>query len=415
MTGISTGGGGDDEVTSVEPTEATEGEEPDASGSDALAIGVASAIATANRSIAVGNDAEASDYESVAIGTHANATLRSSTAVGRYSKARDTAATSLGAFAAADGVSSVSIGNNTDAKTDDSVAVGHSALSSGSEAIAVGHDAEASGLQAVAFGRKTVASDTSAAALGNNTSATKEASTAVGRGGEALNAGEGMLGGDSSFHANDWRVPGDFSVSGSKNFEIDHPSAPDTHDLKHGAYEGPVPGGLLYNATVTADADRVDLTGHLPEYVTEGDFGRDWTCHVTASDHFGRGYVDAAEWELVVEEPGDYEVTIFGERDDPAALKNGGDRVEKPKGEMWDGTPRNYWRDCPHVDPDNYADVLRVEALFEHTEECSPEPCEEAHVRCRVTFEDGERVDVDADYAEDGESIVKKAREQMED
>jgi len=291
-------------------------------------------------------------------------------------------------------------------------AIGSGAVATDSSATALGGGAEASGFRSTAIGQDADASGSTSTAVGRSVTASNTNSSAFGAGAEAINADEGVLGGDGFGETDEWTVPGDFSVQGSKDFQIDHPSKPDTHDLKHGAYEGPVPGGLIYNATVSVEDERADLSEELPEYVTNGDFGTRWVCHVTPSDHFGRGFVEADRWVLVVDKPGEYEVTIFGERDDDAALKNGGDRFEKPKGERWNGDPRSYWRDCPHISPDDYDDVRRVEEKFAHTEECDPEPCEEAHEAYRVTFEGGDRIEVeDAEFGEGGDIIVQKARD----
>jgi len=381
--------GKQDEVTTVDPTEAVADEEPSADDSDAdnpLAIAVA-------------GNALANDDDAVGIGNGATASGNSSTALGRDATASDFAATALGYDAEASDLRATALGQNATASDFAATALGQNATASDSRATALGLDATASGDNATALGRGATASGSE--------------STALGRDAEALNSDAGTIGvSTGDFGTSDWTVPGDFTVQGSKDFEIDHPSDPETRDLRHGAYEGPVPGGLIYNATVTADGERVDLAGHLPEYVTNDDFGTDWTCHVTASDHFGRGYVNADEWMLIVEEPGDYEVTIFGERDDDAATNNGKHRTEKPKGERWNGDPRTYWRDCPHADAANHDGVERVESKFEHTPECSPEPCEEAHVMCRVTFDDGERVEVeDAEYEEACDEIVRRAKE----
>ena len=362
------------EVTTVDPTEAVEGEEPTADDSDAdnpLAIAVAgNALANDDNAVAIGNEATSTGTRSLSIGNSATAAETGSVTIGPFSESGD----------------------------ERSVTIGRQATATARDAVCVGAGTEGNGVEATAVGRDSIADDANTVALGRNA--------------EALSEDEGVIGvSTSDFGPSDWTVPGDFTVNGSKDFQIDHPSKPETHDLRHGAYEGPVPGGLIYNATVTADAERVDLAGDLPEYVTNGDFGTGWTCHVTASDHFGRGYVDADEWVLVVEEPGDYEVTIFGERDDDAALARGGHRTEKPKGEGWNGDPRTYWRDCPHADATDYGDVHRIEAKFDHTPDCSPEPCEEAHVMCRVTFSDGERVEVeDAGFEEPADSLVEKAR-----
>ena len=363
-------------VETIDPNTAVDAEAPTADDSDAdnpLAIGVAgNTLANDDNAIAIGNGAEASD----------------------------SSATALGEGAIASGIGATALGED--------------AIASGNGATALADSAEATGGSSITLGPNSTASGDRATAVGRLADATGFRSTALGHGADAENENVGTLGvSTNQLGTNDWTVPGDFTVQGSKDFEIDHPSKPETHDLRHGAYEGPVPGGLIYNATVSTDEERISLAGDLPEYVTNGDFGTGWTCHVTASDHFGRGYVDTDEWVLVVEEPGDYEVTIFGERDDEKAVSNGKHRTEKPKGERWNGDPRTYWRDCPHVDPTQYDDVERVEAKFAHTPDCPKEPCPEAHVECRVTFDDGDPVTVDdAEFGEDGDSIVSKARDQ---
>ena len=367
------------ERTTVDPNEAVADEEPTADDSDAenpLAIGVAgNALANGDNSVAIGNGTEASAGRATALGVDATASASSATALGR------------------------------------------SATASGSSAVALGNNVEASAFFATALGFGSDASGPSATALGRSATASGVSSMALGRDAEALTDDSGTLAVDTDTSGpSDWTVPGDFTVQGSKDFEIDHPSKPDTHDLRHGAYEGPVPGGLVYNATVTADDEVVSLEGHLPEYVTNEDFGTGWTCHVTASDHFGRGYVDSDEWMLVVEKPGDYEVTIFGERDDGRALDNGKHHTEKPKGECWNGEPRAYWRDHPHADLNDYDDVERIEEKFDHTPECDPEPCAEAHVMSRVRFDDGGRVEVgDAEFEQDADELVEAARTQREE
>ena len=372
-------GGG--EVTTIDPNEAVADEEPTADDSDAdnpLAIAVAdNALANADNAVAVGNGTEASDDNATAVGADAEASDSNAVALGRDAKASDSNAIAVGAF--------------TEATEPIAMALGRTAEATESNALALGPSAEASGSDATALGPSSTASGTKATALGRNA--------------EALTEDSGTIGVPTDgFGPSDWTVPGDFTVEGSKDFEIDHPSKPDTHDLRHGAYEGPVPGGLIYDATVSATDTEVSLDGKLPEYVTNNDFGTNWTCHVTASNHFGNGYVDTDTWDLIVEEPGDYEVTIFGERDDEKALSNGKHRTEKPKGERWNGEPRTYYRDDPRFDADEYDDILRVRQKFEHTAECSPEPCEEAFVGWSVTIEteDGQRekmpgVNMDAD------------------
>ena len=329
-------------------------------------------------------------------------------------------AVGIGDDAEASGSSATALGRDAEALSEGDIAIGNGVVVDGNgfNGVGVGAGAEATDSSAIAIGSSSEATENSSVAIGVNAIAaggTAGRTVAIGRAAEALNGNEGVLGNDNE--TDDWIVPGDFTVQGSKDFEIDHPSKPETHNLRHGAYEGPVPGGLIYNATVTADAERVDLDGYLPGYVINGDFGTDWTCHVTASDHFGRGYVDPDEWVLVVEEPGDYEVTIFGERDDDAATRNGKHRTEKPKGERWNGEPRTYYRDHPRFDADGYDDILNVRQKFEHTEDCSPEPCEEAFAGWSVSIEteDGQRekmpgVKMDADL----DVVIGAARAKIE-
>ena len=387
-------GGEGGEVTTVDPNEAVADEEPTADDSDAdnpLAIAVAgNALANDDNAVAIGNATVASGFRSTALG---NATVAS-------------------------GFRSTALGQDAEASDSNSTALGRGAVASASRSTALGDIAEASDISATAVGRDAVASGSVSTALGQDAEASGSNSTALGRDAEALTDDAGTLGvSTDDFGTSDWTVPGDFTVQGSKDFEIDHPSDPETRDLRHGAYEGPVPGGLIYDATVSATNTEVSLDGELPEYVTNNDFGTNWTCHVTATDHFGNGYVDTDEWVLIVEEAGDYEVTIFGERDDEKALLNGKHRTEKPKGERWNGEPRTYYRDDPRFDADEYDDILRVRQKFEHTAECSPEPCEEAFVGWSVSIEteDGQRekmpgVNMDADL----DVVIEAARAKIE-
>ena len=439
-------GDADVAITSLDPQIAVNGEEPTADDSDAdnpLAIAVADdALANGDDAVAIGNGSEASEFKATALGSDATASNTSALALGRFGQATGDNAVTLGGFAEATDSTAMALGVSSKASDTNALAIGHTSEADGSEAAALGNNAEASNSGATAVGNNAEALDSSATALGNNAEASAFVAAALGRGAKASGTAATALGVDAEASGNeavalgnnaealtdnsgtigvatgdsgpsDWTVPGDFTVQGSKDFEIDHPSDPGNKDLRHGAYEGPVPGGLIYNATVSTDEERISLAGELPEYVTNGDFGTGWTCHVTASDHLGNGYVDTDEWTLVVEEPGDYEVTIFGERDDERAVDNGKHRTEKPKGERWNGDPNTYWRNCPHVDATQYDDVERVEAKFAHTPDCPKEPCPEAHEMCRVTFDDGERVTVDdAEFGEDGDSIVSKARGQ---
>ena len=348
-------------VETIDPNTAVDGEAPtadDSSGTNPLAIGVAgNTLANDDNAVAIGNAAEASDISSVALGVDATASGITSVALGRETTASDTGS--------------------------------------------------------VALGQTATASDTNSLALGRDTTASSSSSTALGRGAEALDRDSGTIGVDSdSIGPSDWTVPGDFTVNGSKDFEIDHPSKPDTHDLRHGAFEGPVPGGLIYSKTVEVDGTKTSLDGVLPDYITNNDFGRAWTDHVNENEGFGTGYIDTETWTLHVEHSGEYDVTLIGERDDDAALSKGKHRTEKPKGETWNGNPRTYWVDVGRVDTDDYDGVARVEAKYDHTLECSSTPCKEAFESYRVTFDDGERIIVKGiEYDSTAQEIIDAARE----
>ena len=381
-------------VETVDPNNAVVGEAPDAQEDDSISIGSSfdgegnRTIARFPRDIALGSGAQTDRLDTdpisgnIAIGEGASASGRQddpAIAIGRGATASNTSATAVGQNAEADGSVTIAIGQDTKAPS--------------FAGTAVGQNAEADGF---------------ATALGNSTKALGSSATAVGRGAEALNDDDGTLGRQET----NWTVPGDFTVNGSKNFEIDHPSKPETHDLKHGAYEGPVAGGLIYSETVTVDGTKTSLGGVLPDYITNNDFGRGWTDHVNENNGFGTGYIDTETWTLHVKHSGEYDVTLIGERDDDKALENGKHRTEKPKGERWNGDPRTYWLDVGRIDTDDYDGVDRVEAKYDHTAECSPTPCKEAFDSFRVTFDDGERVVVESlEYEAAAQEIINVARE----
>lgn len=138
--------------------------------------------------------------------------------------------------------------------------------------------------------------------------------------------------GDADFKYN-CVIQGDFSVKGNKSFVIEHPSS-QSKELRHSAYEGPVTGGLVYRDTVTVDDGTAKPD--FPEYVVNGDFGEDWTTSLTPKGHFGRAYLDTDDWIVHADEDGEYDVVIFGMRNDEDALNRGGSVVEKQKSESWE-------------------------------------------------------------------------------
>ena len=72
-----------------------------------------------------------------------------------------------GYSATANGISSVAIGNNADATEGYAVAIGHDADAAGMQAVAIGHDADATGKQAVAIGFQARANGANSVAIGD--------------------------------------------------------------------------------------------------------------------------------------------------------------------------------------------------------------------------------------------------------
>lgn len=134
----------DVEVTSLEPTQATSGEEPSASGTDALALAVdQNAQAQSEDDIAIGNGATTASGEGnqIAIGKNATVDNNGSVAIGRL--AEDTA--SVGGFSTAVGTAAQTTGSQ-------SVALGASANVTADVGMALGRFAEVSHEQSITLG-----------------------------------------------------------------------------------------------------------------------------------------------------------------------------------------------------------------------------------------------------------------------
>lgn len=164
-----------------------------------------------------------------------------------------------------------------------------------------------------------------------------------------LFASETICGGNS--------VTGDFTAQGningaSKNFVIDHPTK-DNYQLRHGAYEGPVSGGLIYRDTVrvingTAKPD-------FPAYVLDDDFGSDWTSHITPDDHFGSAYLDTDSWTVHADTDGKYDVMIVGQRTDEPMFRSQGGVTTRKDDESWDEASARYYNGADDIDSIQFA------------------------------------------------------------
>jgi len=152
-------------------------------------------------------------------------------------------------------------------------------------------------------------------------------------------------------------VTGDFTAQGningaSKNFVTDHPTK-DGYQLRHGAYEGPVSGGLIYRDTVrvingTAKPD-------FPDYVLDDKFGTDWTSHITPDDHFGTAYLDTDSWTVHADTDGKYDVMIVGQRTDEAMFRNQGGVTTRKDDESWDEASARYYNGADDIDSIQFA------------------------------------------------------------
>lgn len=219
--------------------------------------------------------------------------------------------------------STVKAGSGASAGSAAAVVLGNNA-SGISSSIAIGNGASTPGdLGAMALGFFALA--------GGNTS------VAIGRNASAPNADQGVLGVASGFGPKNWLVPGTFSVTGTKNFEIPHPDDPG-RTIRHGSYEGPVPGGTVYRYRLTVDTDGGTATQQLPDYFTT--LNADIDVHVSPVGHFGRAYGEVTDDILTItgETAGEYAVLILGTRDDPAARKSWELYQDvKPAGVTWSG------------------------------------------------------------------------------
>jgi hypothetical protein len=177
-------------------------------------------------------------------------------------------------------------------------------------------------------------------ALGAGTRASALYTTAVGSFARAINAGEGVLGttyNDGGSYT--WKVPGSFSVSGTKNFEIPHPhpNKKDTHIIRHGAVESPTAGDTLYRYEIEAKTDGETVEIQLPDYFEHLNINIDvW---VNPHLHFGRAYgvVQGDMLKVTCETAGMYKALVIGTRNDDNVQDWYIKGVEREVGESWTG------------------------------------------------------------------------------
>ena len=235
----------------------------------------------------------------------------------------------------------VAIGAGSSAPSYSSVAVGEEAKALGSHSLALGPKAEVSNYQTapIAIGWKASAQSHYSMALGANAEASSSEATAIGVGALANNTYDVVLGRDSS----NVKVPGNFNVSGTKNFEIPHPKPTKraTHVLRHGTVESPTVGDTLYRWRVLAPDDNGLVLIDLPDYFIH--LNKDVQIFVTPQGHFGNGYgvldEETEQLEIHCQLAGEYNVLVIGTRnDDHQSVQDWYIKgVEREIGESWTG------------------------------------------------------------------------------
>ena len=226
------------------------------------------------------------------------------------------------------------------ASGDGAIAIGKYATSSGQGSITIGGRASADYL-AVAVGAEASATGWFSTAVGAEASAIASYSTAIGFQAKSDEQGLGVLGTSSGTGTNRWIVPGDFSVGGTKNFEIPHPNPEktETHVLRHGAVETNSQGDNLYRYKIKAEKGNDLVTINLPDYFIY--LNKNIQIWATGVDHFGNAfgtyYPDKEEIVITCEKQGEYNILVIGTRNDShKSVQSWSDKKEvKLKGTSW--------------------------------------------------------------------------------
>jgi hypothetical protein len=161
----------------------------------------------------------------------------------------------------------------------------------------------------------------------------------------------------------------------NKDFVISHPvktyDSDDKTDyqLRHGSYEGPASGGLIYRDIV--EVTNGTATPEFPDYILDDEFGADWTPIVVPTNHYGSGYLDTTDWTVNADTDGEYVVVLMGQRTDDNALNGRGGITTKRKDETWDNAADRYYGGAEDVKPTETANPLSDiddQALIAHAQ-----------------------------------------------
>jgi hypothetical protein len=283
--------------------------------------------------VVIGRNSNANDAGSIAIGDGAEATSNqlSSIAIGKNAKTNSSVGRTvvIGENASAGG-SSVVIGTDSQVSKGSGIAIGRNAkittTVSDTHAIAIGRDSLiSSGSLNIVLGKGAESSAPYSVAIGYNTITENNRDIVVGI---------------NNHHT---KIPGDFTVNGTKNFEIPHPKPEKkaTHVIRHGAVESPTAGDTLYRFKVESTKENDLQMIDLPDYFIH--LNKDVQIFVTPQGHFGNGYgvlnEETEQLEIHCQSEGEYNVLVIGTRnDDHQSVQDWNIKgVEREIGESWTG------------------------------------------------------------------------------
>lgn len=252
----------------------------------------------------------------------------------------------------------VRLGINSNVANVYAVAIGRDSYAD-SSAISIGYNANAGEFNSIAIGTGAVSDYDYSTAIGRGAVASGYYSVALGEGANALNTDDCVLG----TSPREWRVPGSFTVNGTKNFEMPHPKPEKsaTHVIRHSAVESPTAGDNLYRFTVTSTKDGDIQYIDLPDYFVH--LNKDVQIFVTPQRHFGNGYGvlnnETEQLEISCQHEGEYNVLVIGTRNDNHQSVQDWDikGVEREIGESWTGETYAF-----EVDEIMEVDEIREEA-----------------------------------------------------
>ena len=159
------------------------------SGEYAAALGFQTK-ATANYATAIGSGARGYAEDSQAIGREAETSAGAlrAIAIGTLSKSSGNYATSLGSSAEATAERAIAVGYKSKAEAERAISVGNLANADHTDSIAVGNGSAATGDQAIATGSNATATKIGSIAMGKNVAASGDYSTAIGNKAKASGA-----------------------------------------------------------------------------------------------------------------------------------------------------------------------------------------------------------------------------------